>query len=94
MAADDIYVQVTANAGGRSRSVIVLVPRTARESVAGANENIVAQKLAEPIASYAFLHRRILADYKVSYAFFTEEPNEIEGRAPQLRQNGLQAWIV
>ena len=94
MPADDIYVQITANSDEKSRSVIVLVPRASRESGTGADKNLIAQKLAEPIARYAFLHRRILTDYKLSYTFYTQEPNEIRGKTPQLTQNGLKAWII
>jgi hypothetical protein len=99
---DDIYVQVTASHGsaGKSRSVIVLVPAKIRQSFRETRqtkldeENAIARKLAEPFAKYAFTHRTIFDHYKVSYAFYENEPSEIEGRPPQLTQDGLQAWIV
>jgi hypothetical protein len=102
MAYGEIYVQVTASerSGGKSRSVIVLVPAFARQSFESAghsnqlDEKAIAQKLAEPFAKYAFSHRRIFDDYEVSYAFFESEPHEIKGRLPQLTQNGLKAWVV
>jgi|SRR5690349_15065278 hypothetical protein len=102
MASSDIYVQVTASqrSGGRSRSVLVLVPDSVRQSFQSAGEskrleeNAIAQKLAEPFAKYAFSHRTIFDDYEVSYAFFENEPYEIKGKSPQLTQNGLKAWVV
>ena len=101
MASGDIYVQVTASgAAGKSRSVIVLIPRSAREPFEEAgqhkrlDENAIAQKLAEPFAKYAFTHRTIFNDYEVSYSVYADEPQEIEGRSPQLTQNGLKAWIL
>jgi hypothetical protein len=94
MVSGDIYVQVTASerSGGKSRSVIVLVPVFALQSSELArqpnqlDEITIAQKLAEPFAKYAFSHRRIFDDYEVSYAFFESEPHEIKGRLPQLTQ--------
>jgi hypothetical protein len=94
MASGDIYVQVTASqrSGGKSRSVIVLVPVLALQSSEltrhpnQLDEKTIAQKLAEPFAKYAFSHRRIFDDYEVSYAFFESEPHEIKGRLPQLTQ--------
>jgi hypothetical protein len=102
MASGDIYVQVTASqrAGGKSRSVVVLVPDSVRQSFESAKQsrqleaNAIAQKLAEPFARYAFSHRAIFDDYEVSYAFFENEPYEIKGKSPQLTQNGLKAWIL
>ena len=102
MGSDDIYVQMTASQGssGKSRSVIVLVPASTRQSfretgqLKPGEENSIARKLAEPFAKYAFTHRAIFDHYEVSYAFYEEEPREIKGRSPQLTQDGLQAWIV
>jgi hypothetical protein len=101
MASGDIYVQVTASGPvGKSRSVIVLVPRSAREPFQEAgqykrlDENAIAQKLAEPFAKYAFTHRTIFNDCEVSYSVYHDEPQEIGGRSPQLTQNRLKAWIV
>ena len=102
MASEDIYVQVTASQGsaGKARSVFVLVPAKIRQSfrktsqVKPDEENAIARKLAEPFAKYAFTHRTIFDDYEVSYAFYENEPSEIEGRPPHLTQDRLQAWIV
>jgi hypothetical protein len=102
VASDDIYVQVTASqsSAGKSRSVIVLVPASIRQSFREMGqskpdeENSIARKLAEPFAKYAFTHRTIFGHYEVSYAFYENEPCEIKGRSPQLTQDGLQAWIV
>jgi hypothetical protein len=99
---DDIYVQVTASqdSAGKSRSVIVLVPASIRQSFRETGqskpnqENAIARKLAEPFAKYAFTHRTVFDHYEVSYAFYENEPSEINGRLPQLTQDGLQAWIV
>src|SRR5438552_2016709 len=60
MASGDIYVQVTASQrpGGKSRSVIVLVPDSVRQSFESAEqskrleENAIAQRLAEPFAKH------------------------------------------
>jgi hypothetical protein len=102
MASGNIYVQITASQGvaGKSRSVVVLVPESARKAFeeAGrskpAEADAIARKLAEPFAKYAFTHRTIFDDYEVSYAFYENEPHEISGRPPHLTQNGLKAWIV
>jgi hypothetical protein len=98
----DIYVQITASqrTGGKSRSVIVLVPDVVRLSFEPAGgfkslkEHTIAQKLAEPFAKYAFSHRTIFDDYEISYEFLENEPHEVRGRSPQLTQNGLKAWII
>jgi hypothetical protein len=88
MASGDIYVQVTASqrGAGKSRSIIVLVPESVRQSAQEAGpleEHAIAQKLAEPFAKYAFSHRTIFDDYKVSYAFYENEPDDLGGRSPQ-----------
>jgi hypothetical protein len=100
VASDDIYVQITASQGEKSRSVVVLVPESARRSSGETGkskpeeQNAAAQRLAEPFARYAFTHRTIFHHHEVAYAFYQTEPEEIKGRAPQLTQNGLRAWII
>jgi hypothetical protein len=80
--------------------VIVLVPDAIRLAfeLAGRSkplkEHAIAQKLAEPLAKYAFSHRTIFDDYEITYAFLENEPHEVRGRSPQLTQNGLKAWII
>jgi hypothetical protein len=102
MPTDDIYVQVTASAAasGKSRSVVVLVPRANRENYrreqndAKSDDNAIARLLAEPLAGYAFTHRTIFSAFEVSHTFFPTPPREIEGRSPNLSQSGLKAWIL
>ena len=102
MASGDIYVQITASqeATGKSRSVIVRVPESARQAFEEpgrskpAEADAIARKLAEPLARYAFTHRTIFDDYEVSYACYESKPHEIAGRPPHLTQHGLEAWIV
>jgi hypothetical protein len=98
----DIYVQITAfsQSSGRSRSVIVLVPRANIEnfrrqrSDAKSEDYSIAKILAEPLAGYAFTHRTIFSDFELSHFFLTTPPSEIEGRSPNLSQSGLKAWVV
>jgi hypothetical protein len=102
MPGDDIYVQVTASeaSSGKSRSVIVLVPRANRENLrqaqkdAKSDDNVIARLLAEPLAGYAFTHRTIFSRFEVSYSFSSSPPDEISGRHPSLSQNGLKAWVL
>jgi hypothetical protein len=100
--ADDIYVQITASSpsSGKSRSVVILVPRANRENFrrekhdSKSDENAVAKSLAEPLAGYAFTHRAIFLAFEVSHHFLSAPPNEISGRSPNLSQSGLKAWIL
>jgi hypothetical protein len=102
MLTDDIYVQVTASAAasGKSRSVVVLVPRANRENYrreqkdAKSDDNAIARLLAEPLAEYSFTHRTIFSVFEISHTFFLTPPREIEGRSPNLSQSGLKAWIL
>jgi hypothetical protein len=99
---DDIYVQITASspASGKSRSVVVLVPRANREKFrreqhdAKSDENAVARTLAEPLAGYAFTHRTIFSAFEISQLFLSAPPKELEGRSANLTQSGLKAWIL
>jgi hypothetical protein len=98
----DIYVQVTAfsRSSGKSRSVVVLVPRANLESYrrekndSKSNDHSVARTLAEPLAGYAFTHRTIFAAFELSHSFFPAPPKEIEGKSPNLSQSGLKAWVL
>lgn len=98
----DIYVQVTASSGfsGKSRSVVVLVPRANIEKFRTENPDkssdvqSVARVLAEPLARYAFTHRTIFSSFEVSDAILATAPREIEGRSPNLSQSGLKAWVL
>src|ERR1700733_6038769 len=102
MPAGDLYVQITASSSssGKSRSVVVLVPRANRENFrkeqhdSKSDENAVARSLAEPLAGYAFTHRTIFSAFEVSHLFFSAPPKEIEGRSPNLSQSGMKAWIL
>lgn len=100
--ADDIYVQITASSvtSGKSRSVVVLVPRANRENFrreqhdSKSDENAIARSLAEPLAGYAFTHRTIFSDFEASHLYLLAPPKEIEGRSANLTQSGLKAWIL
>jgi hypothetical protein len=102
MTSVDIYVQITASSqsSGKSRSVIVLVPRAnienfrRQKSDAKSDDRSIAKILAEPLAGYAFTHRTIFSTFELSHSFLTTPPSEIEGRSPNLSQSGLKAWIV
>jgi hypothetical protein len=102
MPADDLYVQITASSAssGKSRSVVVLVPRANRENFrkqehdSKSDENAVARSLAEPLAGYAFTHRTIFSAFEISHLFLSAPPKEIEGRSANLTQSGLKAWIL
>jgi len=102
MLAGDIYVQITASSAssGKSRTVVVLVPRASRENFrkeqqdSRSDENAVARSLAEPLAGYAFTHRTIFSSFEVSHLFLSAPPKEIEGRSANLSQSGLKAWIL
>jgi hypothetical protein len=98
----DLYVQITASSdsSGKSRSVIVLVPRAnienfrRQKSDSKSDDQSIAKILAEPLAGYAFTHRTIFCTFGVSHSFLTTPPSEIEGRSPNLSQSGLKAWVV
>jgi hypothetical protein len=98
----DIYVQITASSAssGKSRSVIVLVPRAnierfrTEKSNKSAEDQSVARLLAEPLARYAFTHRTIFPSFEISHAFFAAAPREIEGKSPNLSQSGMKAWVL
>ena len=102
MRTDAIYVQVTASSesSGKSRSVVVLVPRANIENFRRENndstsdDHAIAQSLAEPLAGYAFTHRTIFSAFKISHFFPPAPPHEIEGRSPNLSQSGIKAWIL
>jgi hypothetical protein len=98
----DVYVQITASSAssGKSRSVIVLVPRAnierfrTEKSNKSAEDQSIARVLAEPLARYAFTHRTIFSGFEISHAFFAAAPREIEGKFPNLSQSGLKAWVL
>jgi len=101
MATDDIYVQITASSesSGKSRSVVVLVPRANIENFRRAKNDSrsadeVAKSLAEPLAGYAFTHRTIFSTFEVSHTFLPVPPPEVRDRSPDLSQGGLKAWIL
>jgi hypothetical protein len=102
MTSVDIYVQITASSqpSGKSRSVIVLVPRAnienfrRKKSDLKSDDHSIAKILAEPLAGYAFTHRTIFSTFELSHSFLNTPPSEIEGRSPNLSQSGLKAWVV
>jgi hypothetical protein len=98
----DIYVQMTASSesSGKSRSVVVLVPRAniehfrRQKNDSKSDDHFVAASLAKPLAEYAFTHRTIFSTFELTHLFSAAPPHEIEGRSPNLSQGGLKAWIV
>jgi hypothetical protein len=102
VATDDIYVQITASSesSGKSRTVVVRVPRARIEKFrqekdhAHANDDAVAKALAEPLANYAFTHRTIFSSYKLAHSFSPTPPPDIEGKSPNVSQAGLKAWVL
>jgi len=102
MSKGDIYVQLTASSGstGKSRSVIVLVPRANIERFrenrndSKSGDHDVAKSLADPLAEYAFTHRLIFSTFEISHSFQESPPSEIKGRSPNISQSGLKAWVV
>jgi hypothetical protein len=102
MSKGDIYVQLTASSGstGKSRSVIVLVPRANIERFreqrndSKSDDHNVAKSLADPLAKYAFTHRLIFSTFEISHSFQESPPSEIKGRSPNISQSGLKAWVV
>ena len=102
MPPSDIYVQMTASSesSGKSRSVVVLVPRAniehfrRQKNDSKSDDHFVAASLAKPLAEYAFTHRTIFSTFELTHSFSVVPPPEIEGRSPNLSQSGLKAWIV
>jgi hypothetical protein len=101
MMSADIYVQITATAtSGRSKSVVVLVPRNAIEEYKSKlpgtkdEDQSVARRLADPVAGYVFTHRPTFGRFKIAYAFSTTPPTEIGHEAPELTRGDLKAWLV
>jgi hypothetical protein len=102
MASGDIYVQITATSGdsGRSKSVVVLVPRNAIEEYKSKfqaikeDDETIARRLADPVASYVFTHRPSFGRFRVAYSFTTTPPPEVEHETPELTRGELKAWLV
>jgi hypothetical protein len=98
----NIYVQVTATSGrtGRTKSVVVLVPKKAIDeyrSAIGAkkiDEPSIARALADPLASYVFTHRSTFGDFKVAYSFSRTAPTETLRESPELTRGDLKAWLL
>ena len=102
MASADIYVQITATttSSGRSKSVVVLVPQNAIEEYKSRlqatkdEDQSVARRLADPLASYVFTHRPTFGNFRVAYSFTKTPPPEIEHEPPELTRGELKAWLV
>jgi hypothetical protein len=102
MASADIYVQITATvpSSGRSKSVVVLVPRNAIEECKSGlrstndEDQSVARRLADPLASYVFTHRPSFGRFRLAYSFTKTPPPEIQHEAPELTRGDLKAWLV
>ena len=102
MPSADIYVQITATAAssGRSKSVVVLVPQNAIQEYKSKchavkeDDEAIARRLADPLASHVFTHRSTFGGFRVAYAFSTTPPAEIEHEAPELTRGNLKAWLV
>lgn len=102
MASADIYVQITATSASssRSKSVVVLVPRNAIEEYKSQvhatkdADELVARRLADPVASYVFTHRPTFGKFRVAHSFTTVPPPEIEQEPPELTRGNLKAWLV
>jgi hypothetical protein len=102
MASRDIYAQITATSGlsGRSKSVVVFVPRSAIEEYKSKchavkeDDETIARRLANPLASYVFTHRSTFGGFRVAYSFTKTPPPEIEHEPPELTRGELQAWLV
>ncbi|MBV9731248.1 MAG: hypothetical protein JO275_00645 [Verrucomicrobia bacterium] len=102
MADADIYVQITATttSSGRSKSVVVLVPQNAIEEyksrlqVTKEEDQSVARKLADPLASYVFTHRPTFGNFRVAYFFTKTPPPEIEHEPPEVTRGELKAWLL
>ena len=102
MASADIYVQITATAtgSGRSKSVVVLVSQSAIEEYKSRlpttqdEDQSVARRLADPLASYVFTHRPTFGRFRAAYSFTTTPPAEIAHEAPELTRGDLKAWLM
>jgi len=102
MASVDIYVQITATSSisDRSKSVVVLVPRNAIQEYKSKyhavkeDDETIARRLADPLASYVFTHRSTFGGFRVAYSFTKTPPPEIEHEPPELTRGKLQAWLV
>ena len=102
MSSADIYIQITATSGisDRSKSVVVLVPQSVIEeykSKCHANkeeDETIARRLADPVASYVFTHRSTFGRFRVDYSFTKTPPPEIEHEPPELTRGELKAWLV
>jgi hypothetical protein len=101
MASAGIYVQVTAtSSSGRSKAVVVLVPQNAideyksRPQATKDEDQVVAKRLADPLASYVFTHRSTFGNFRVVYSFTKTPPPEIQHEPPELTRGELKAWLV
>jgi hypothetical protein len=102
MASADIYVQITATSAssGRSKSVVVLVLRSAIEEYKSRlqatkdDDQSVARRLADPLASYVFTHRPAFGNFRVAYSFTKTPPPEIQHEPPELTRGELKAWLL
>src|SRR5215469_15803065 len=102
MVSADVYVQITATSSisGRSKSVIVLVPRNAIQEYKSKchavkeDDKTIARRLADPLASYVFTHRPTLGNFRIAYSFAKTPPPEIEHEPPELTRGELKAWLV
>jgi hypothetical protein len=102
MASADIYVQITATSSisDRSKSVVVLVPRNAIQEYESKyhavkeDDETIARRLADPLASYVFTHRSTFGGFRVAYSFTKTPPPEIEHEPPELTRGDLKAWLV
>jgi hypothetical protein len=102
MPSGDIYVQITANssASGRSKSVVVLVPRSAIEKhksrfrLLDEEDEAIAQRLADPAAGYVFTHRSTFGRFQVRHSFTLTPPWEIENESPELTRGNLKVWLL
>ncbi|HEX6564858.1 MAG TPA: hypothetical protein VF020_11270 [Chthoniobacterales bacterium] len=57
-------------------------------------DETIAERLADPVASYVFTHRPGFGRFRVAYSFTTTPPPEIEHEAPELTRGELKAWLV
>jgi hypothetical protein len=102
MASANIYVQITATSGisDRSKSVVVLVPRNAIQEYKSKchavreDDETIARRLADPLASYVFTHRSTFGKFRVAYSFTKTPPPESEHEPPELTRGDLKAWLV
>jgi hypothetical protein len=98
----DIYVLVTATFGrsGRTKSVVVLVPRKAIEEYKSRiqairkNDESIARELADPVASYVFTHRPDFGSFSLAHSFSAVPPPEIEREPPEFTRGEVKAWVL